>query len=221
MERSRVAPRILLMTVLFFSAVLGVYWFMLKPSKELPIYHPAQLDVRLVEPGMAQQKGEHRIKPFRLTDQEGRTVTETELEGKVVLADFFFTTCPTICPRMTSEMARVQEAFKNDDRVLLISHSVTPEIDSVPVLKAYADLHAADPARWRFLTGDRPQIYRLARTSWFAVLDEGDGGPDDFVHTENFVLADEKGRLRGFYDGTNTTDVDRAITDIRTLLAAQ
>ena len=119
---------------------------------------------------------------------------------------------------MTTQMERVQAAYKDEPRVLILAHSVTPEMDSVPVLRTYADLHGADPEQWRFLTGDRRQIYMLARKSWFAVKDTGDGGPDDFVHTENFILADTLGRLRGFYDGTNPTDVDRAIGDIAKLL---
>ncbi|HNE81931.1 MAG TPA: SCO family protein, partial [Flavobacteriales bacterium] len=115
-------------------------------------------------------------------------------------------------------LERVQAAYRNEARFVILSHTVTPEIDSVPVLSAYAELHGADPERWRFLTGDRRQIYNLARKSWFAVKDSGDGGPDDFVHTENLVLADTLGRLRGFYDGTDPKDVDRAIGDIRKLL---
>ncbi len=219
MPRSPIALRAALFAGLFIAAVLGVYFFILKPDGMPPVYHPSQLDPRLVAPGVAGQRGEHHISDFSLTDQDGRTVTLADLRGKVVLADFFFTTCGSICPKMTDQMERVQQAFPTDDRVLLLSHSVTPEIDSVAVLKAYADQHGADPKRWRLLTGDRPQIYRLARTSWFAAMDEGDGGPDDFVHTENFVLADGQGRLRGFYDGTNAGDVDRAIADMKALLS--
>lgn len=218
--RTSIGTRLISFVALFLAAVLGVYFFLLKPSDEPPIYHPAQLDSRLVEPGLAQRKEEHRIIPFSLTDQDGRTVTLDDARGKVLLADFFFTTCGTICPKMTVQMERVQEAFLHDDRVLILSHSVTPEIDSVAVLQAYAQQHGVRAERWRLLTGDRAQIYRLARTSWFAVMDEGDGGPDDFVHTENFVLADPQGRLRGFYDGTSPADVDRAIADIRRLLKA-
>ncbi|HEY0978139.1 MAG TPA: SCO family protein, partial [Flavobacteriales bacterium] len=180
--------------------------------------HPAQLDARLVQPGLAQQKEEHHLLDFSLTDQNGEQVTLSTAQGKIILADFFFTTCTSICPKMSMQMARVQAAFKDDDRVLLLSHSVTPEIDSVPVLKAYGELHGVDARRWRLLTGDRKRIYALARTSWFAVMDEGDGGPDDFVHTENFILADPDGRLRGFYDGTSAKEVDRAIADMHRLL---
>ena len=136
-----------------------------------------------------------------------------------IVADFFFTTCATICPKMTTQMERVQEAYKTDDRIVLLSHSVTPEMDSIPVLADYAALHNADPARWHFLTGDRKQIYSLARRSYFACQDEGDGGPDDFVHTENFVLVDPQRRIRGFYDGTNAGEVDQLISDIGKLLA--
>ena len=104
---------------------------------------------------------------------------------------------------------------------MILSHSVTPEMDSIPVLADYAALHRADPERWHFLTGDRKQIYALARRSYFACLDEGDGGPQDFVHTENFVLVDAQRRIRGFYDGTNPTDVDRLIGDIGKLLSEE
>jgi len=209
--------RILLFLLIFAAVVIAAY-YTLKPSDELPVYHPNQLDQRLVDPAVKGTKGVHTIMDFSLTDQTGGTFTLADVGDRIIVSDFFFTTCPTICPKMTVEMARVQEVFKNEPRLLLLSHSVTPEIDSVEVLAAYADLHGADPARWRFLTGPRKQIYALARRSYFAAMDEGDGGPDDFVHTENFVLVDPQRRLRGFYDGTSTQDVDRLIGDIRKLL---
>ena len=202
---------------IFFAAVT-IGYFLLRPSDELPIYHPSQLDVRLVDRSVRDAKGEHHIKPFRLIDQDGDSLFLADVQGKVLLTDFFFTTCGTICPKMSTQMARVQEAFAQDDRVLLLSHSVTPEADSVPVLHAYAKEYGVEQHRWRLLTGDRKQIYDLARTSYFAVMDHGDGGPDDFVHTENFVLVDPQGRLRGFYDGTKAKEVDQAIKDMRKLL---
>jgi protein SCO1 len=201
-----------------FLALVVIGYFIIRPSDELPIYHPSQLDPRLVDPSLKGQAAEHHILDFTLMDQKGALVSLADVKGRIVVADFFFTTCPTICPKMTKQMVRVQEAFAAEDRLMLLSHSVTPEMDSVPVLAAYADLHGANYAQWRFLTGDRKQIYDLARKSYFAVMDEGDGGPDDFVHTENFVLVDPQRRLRGFYDGTSTTDVDRLIGDIRKLL---
>jgi protein SCO1 len=204
--------------VLLFAIGVGVAYFMIRPSGELPIYTPAELNPALVDSSLRSSHAEHHILDFSLTDQRGSTVTLADTRNKVVIADFFFTTCGSICPKMSDQLERVQAAFLKDERVLLLSHSVTPEIDSVPVLKDYANLHGADPEHWRFLTGDREQIYRLARKSWFAVKDTGDGGPDDFVHTENFILADQQGRLRGFYDGTSPADVDRAIGDIGKLL---
>ena len=212
-----ILQRVLLFALIFAIGV-GIAYRMIRPSGELPIYTPAQLNPLVVDPSLRNSTAEHHILDFSLTDQKGRTVTLADTKGKVVLADFFFTTCGSICPKMTGQLERVQAAYKNEPRVLLLSHSVTPEIDSVETLAAYADMHGADPQRWRFLTGDRRQIYMLARKSWFAVKDTGSGGPDDFVHTENLILADTLGRLRGFYDGTKPEDVDRAIEDIGKLL---
>jgi protein SCO1 len=204
---------------LLFTAAVVIGTFILRKDDRLPIYHPSQLDPRLVDPSVRQAYGVHHIKDFHLVDQNGDTVSLKDARGKVLVADFFFTTCASICPKMGVQMARIQEAFRNNDRVLLLSHSVTPEADSVPALKAYGERYAADPHRWRLMTGDRKQIYDLARTSYFACTDQGDGGPDDFVHTENFVLVDTLLRIRGFYDGTSARDVDRAIADITKLLA--
>lgn len=217
MRQRPIIIRLVVLAALFAIAVV-IGMFMIRKDDRLPVYHPSQLDPRLVDPGIRQSYGVHHIKPFRLIDQNSDTVTLENAKGKVVLADFFFTTCGSICPKMSAQMARVQEAFKNDDRLLLLSHSVTPEIDSVPALKAYGDRYGVDAKQWRLMTGDRKQIYDLARTSYFACTEEGDGGPDDFVHTENFVLVDTLLRLRGFYDGTSAKDVDRAIADIRRLL---
>lgn len=202
--------------IVVVAVVIG--YFQLRPDEALPVYHPNQLDPRLVDPQVKGTKGEHHISDFSLMDQHGGTVTLADVGDRIIVADFFFTTCATICPKMSTQLERVQEAYAKEDRLMILSHSVTPEMDSVPVLAAYAEQHHADPARWRFLTGDRMQIYRLARRSYFAALDEGDGGPDDFVHTENFVLVDPQRRIRGFYDGTSPKDVDRLLGDIRKLL---
>lgn len=202
---------------LFAVAVVAGY-FILRKDDRLPVYHPSELDPRLVDPSARQAYGVHHIKDFRLIDQNADTVTLADTKGKVVVADFFFTTCGSICPKMGTQMARVQETYRTNEGVLLLSHSVTPEIDSVPLLHAYGERYGADPARWRLMTGDRRQIYDLARTSYFACTEEGDGGPDDFVHTENFVLVDTLRRIRGFYDGTSPKDVDRLIADIARLL---
>lgn len=216
MTRSLV-PRLVAFTAIFAALVIAG-WLVIRPGDELPIFHPKQIDARLVDPAVRNRTGEHRISDFRLIDQHGDTITLSSVEGRIIVADFFFTTCGTICPKMTAQMERVQEAYRTDDRVVILSHSVTPEIDNVEVLAAYAELHGAERNRWHLLTGDRAQIYRLARQSYFACLDEGDGGPDDFVHTENFVLVDPQRRIRGFYDGTQQAETDRLIEDIAKLL---
>ncbi len=208
----------LLVFLVIFAVGVGIAYIIIKPSGELPVYTPAQLNPLVVDPSLRKSTAEHYILDFNLTDQKGRTVTMADVKGKVILTDFFFTTCGNICPKMSTQLERVQEAYKDETRFVILSHSVTPELDTVPVLNAYADLHGADPERWHFLTGDRKQIYMLARKSWFAVKDTGDGGPNDFVHTENLVLADTLGRLRGFYDGTKPAEVDQAIEDIGKLL---
>lgn len=220
MRRSPFLTRLLVFALLFIAAV-AIGTVVLRKDDRLPIYHPSQLDPRLVDPAARQAYGVHHIKDFSLIDQHGDTVSLADTKGKLILADFFFTTCGSICPKMTTQMARVQEAFNADDRLILLSHSVTPEMDSVPVLNAYAERYQADHARWRLMTGDRKQIYDLARTSYFACTEEGDGGPDDFVHTENLVLVDTLLRIRGFYDGTSEKDVDRAIADIAKLMAEE
>lgn len=214
--------RPLILRALAFGAIVLTLvitgWLIIRPDGRLPIFHPKQIDARLVDPAVRSRAGEHHISDFRLMDQRGDTVTLATVAGRIIVADFFFTTCGTICPKMTVQMERVQDAFLGDDRVVILSHSVTPEIDNVDVLAAYAELHGADPERWHMLTGDRAQIYRLARRSYFACLEEGDGGPDDFVHTENFVLVDPQRRIRGFYDGTQQPEVDRLIGDIGKLI---
>lgn len=209
--------RIVLFLLVFLAAVT-VGYYIIRPADELPVYHPSQLDPRLVEPDVRKQQGEHRTLDFSLTDHLGNTFTQDSVRNRIVVTDFFFTTCATICPMMTSQLKRVQDAYHDEDRLLLLSHTVTPEMDTVAVLARYAEEKGADPARWRFLTGSRKQIYALARRSYFACTDEGDGDLQDFVHTENFVLVDPQRRLRGFYDGTSEQDVDRLIGDIRRLL---
>lgn len=224
MKRSPLLIRALAL-LLLLGIGIAIAYRMLRPHGLPPIYGPRQINPALVDPATLNEQGEHHISDFRLTDQNGRSVTLADVRGHVLLVDFFFTTCASICPKMAVQMERVQHEFADDDRVLLLSHTVTPEIDSVPRMFAYAQLHHADPRRWRLLTGDRAQIYKLARTSYFAAKTKAEkpseeGGPNDFVHTENFVLVDTLGRLRGFYDGTSSTDVDRAMRDMHLLLEA-
>lgn len=194
-----------------------IAYFLIKP-KQLPVYNPSDINPKLVDESVQGVTQMHRIGSFSLTNQNGKTITEKEFENKIYVADFFFVTCPTICPKMTKQMHRVYDKFQSNSDVLLISHTVMPEHDSVPVLKEYETKLGVSAEKWNFVTGDKKQIYDLARKAYFAAITEGDGGVDDFIHTENFVLIDKEKRIRGFYDGTSEQEVDRLINDVSTLL---
>jgi protein SCO1/2 len=204
--------------LLVFIAGLTASYYILKPKRVLPVYNPSQLDKRLVDESIQGKGTGHRTMPFALLNQYGDSVTEMDVAGKIVVADFFFTTCPSICKDMAIQKRRLQQAFKDDNELILLSHTVTPEIDSVPVMREYGDVQGAIKGKWHLLTGDKPQIYKLARESYFSVLDEGGNGDEnDFIHTENFVLVDTRKRIRGFYDGTSEKEVNQLMEDIRIL----
>lgn len=207
----------LLVMIVFSIIGVGVFYFLLSPQKKLPIYSPSDVNPRLVDASMQHIQKNHTIANFSLIDQNGKIITQKEYQNKIYVADFFFTRCGTICPIMSTNMRRLQDAFKNDSSVMLLSHSVTPEMDSVPVLKEYALHKGAIDNKWHLVTGSKKHIYELARKSYFAVLDEGDGGDQDFIHTEQFILIDKQKRIRGYYDGTNSEDVNRIIEDIAIL----
>lgn len=189
----------------------------LQPKKRLPIYQPNMVNAELVDSTLQHVKKYHRIADFSLINQNGDTITQENYRDKIYVADFFFTTCPTICPIMTANLVEVQAALANDSEVLLLSHSVTPEIDSVAQLKKYAIEKGVNDAKWNLVTGDKKQIYELARKSYLAVQEDGDGGPFDMIHTENFILVDQQRRIRGFYDGTKEEEMDRLLSDIEIL----
>ena len=188
-----------------------------RPEKDLPIYQPSQLNPALVDVSLMREE-DHRVSDFILVNQLGDTVTRSDVEGQILVVDFFFTRCATICPLMTKNLRRIHDRLDPDLPVQLLSHSVTPFADSVSVLRAYADKQEANPALWWFLTGPKSEIYSLARKSYFSCLDEGDGGFQDFVHTENVVLVDSEGRLRGFYDGTDSKAMSQLFSDLEFLL---
>lgn len=189
----------------------------LKPEKRLLIYQPSMVNPELVDSTLVYVKKYHSIADFKLINQNGDTITQANYADKIYIADFFFTTCPTICPVMTANMADIQQIIKGDEEVLLLSHSVTPEIDSVPQLKKYALEKGVIDAKWNLVTGDKKQIYELARKSYLAVLTDGDGGPYDMIHTENFILVDKERRIRGFYDGTSSEEVAQLLEDLKVL----
>jgi len=202
----------------FFTLIfLPILYFMVKPKSELPVFNPSDVNPRLVDDALKHISKDHKVSDFKLINQNGKIITQENFENKIYVADFFFTRCQTICPVMAVNMAELQEYYKNDKEIKFLSHSVTPGIDSVPVLRAYADKKGAIDGKWEITTGDKMHIYELARKSYFAVLDEGDGGDQDFIHTEQFVLIDKKKQIRGFYDGTEADEMQRIIEDIEIL----
>jgi protein SCO1/2 len=205
--------------VLLVFSIITIYLFYvaLKPSKSLPIFNPADVNPELVDSTVQYVSKYHTIADFSFVNQNGKTITQKDYEGKVYVADFFFTTCGSICPKMTTNLADVQKAFINNPKVMLLSHTVFPETDSVPVLKSYAIKNGVIDSKWNLVTGDKKVIYTMARKSYLAVKL---GKPEqlyDMVHTENFVLVDTKRRVRGFYDGTKKEDMKRLIEDINFL----
>ena len=203
--------------LVFSTITIYLFYAALKPSKSLPIFNPADVNPELVDSTVQYISKYHTIADFSFVNQNGKTITQKDYEGKVYVADFFFTTCGSICPKMTTNLAEVQKAILNNPKVMLLSHTVFPETDSVPVLKAYAIKNGVIDSKWNLVTGDKKEIYTMARKSYLAVKM---GKPEqlyDMVHTENFVLVDTKKRVRGFYDGTKKEDMKRLIEDINFL----
>ncbi|QTN39509.1 SCO family protein [Cryomorphaceae bacterium] len=208
---------------------LGFLWILsaCAPSGEktsrvdqLPFYNEATFTPHWLSPSSAALDTFHKIAPFSFTDQNGLVVNEETVEGKIYVTDFFFTTCPGICPKMTANMTLVQEAFLDDPNVLILSHSVTPNKDSTEVLAAYASEHGVQSNKWLLLTGDRQEIYTMGREQYFVEEDLGlERSPNEFLHTENFVLIDQNRHIRGIYNGLNKGSVQQLIADIRTLKA--
>ncbi|WP_431243463.1 SCO family protein [Flavobacterium sp. P21] len=200
--------------IVFSVVTISLFYSALKPQKTLPIYNPSDVNPELVDSTIQYKSKYHTIADFSFVNQNGDTITQKNYEGKIYVADFFFTTCGSICPKMTTNLEDVQKAVLNNPKVMLLSHTVFPEVDSIPVLKAYAIKHHVVDSKWNLVTGDKKEIYTMARKSYLAVKL---GRPDqlyDMVHTENFVLVDQKRRVRGFYDGTNKEEIKRLLEDI-------
>ncbi|WP_428741559.1 SCO family protein [Tenacibaculum sp.] len=209
-----------LIFLLVFCAIgVPVYYHLVKVDKKLPIYNPADINPKLVDASVRNKTKNHHVGVFTLINQNGDTITNADYKDKIYIADFFFTRCQTICVAMAYNMSELQDYYKNDNEVMFLSHSVTPVMDSVSVLKKYAIEKGVIDGKWNVTTGDKKHIYDLARKSYFAVLDEGDGGENDFIHTENFVLIDKEGRIRGSYDGTKEENMQKIIDDIKLLKA--
>src|SRR5680860_1889189 len=213
---SKYKPFAIVMAILSIIIVYSIYT-LLKPEKTLPVFQPSMVTSELVDTSVQYVRKYHRIADFSLLNQNGDTITQDTYKDKIYVADFFFTTCLSICPIMTGHMLEIQERLKDDPEVLLLSHSVIPVADSVPQLKKYALEKGVNDAKWNLVTGDKKQIYELARKSYLAVKEDGDGGPYDMIHTENFILVDKQRRIRGFYDGTKKEDIEKLMGDIKIL----
>ena len=206
---------------IFFSIlciiIIAIIYNVLNVKQPLPIYQPAMVAEELVDSTIQHQLKYHKIADFSLINQNGKIITQDDYKDKIYVADFFFTTCQTICPVMTKNMEQIQKEIINDDDIMLLSHSVTPTIDSVAQLKKYAKEKGVIDSKWNLVTGDKKQIYELARKSYLAVKTDGNGDEYDMIHTENFMLIDKKRQIRGFYDGTKPEDIERILEDIKTL----
>lgn len=184
----------------------------------LPFFNSAIFTPEWINENSPEYDKIHSIPDFSLINQDGKRITKKDYEGKIYVADFFFVTCPGICPILEKNMSKLQERFKEDKNVLLLSHTVMPIKDSVPVLKQYAIENEIDSSKWNLVTGDKEQIYNLARKAYFADEDFVKTQDENaFIHTENFVLIDGKGRIRGVYNGTLALDTKRLIRHIEML----
>tara|TARA_R100001369_G_scaffold51869_1_gene78700 strand:- start:719 stop:1393 length:675 start_codon:yes stop_codon:yes gene_type:complete len=206
---------------IFFSIlciiIIAIIYNVLNVKQPLPIYQPAMVSEELVDSTIQHKQKYHKIADFSLINQNGETITQDTYKNKIYISDFFFTTCQTICPIMTDHMHQIQKEIINDDDVMLLSHTVTPRKDSVAQLKKYAKEKGVIDRKWNLVTGDKKQIYALARKSYLAVKTDGNGDQYDMIHTENFMLIDKKRQIRGFYDGTQAEDIERLLEDVETL----
>ena len=217
--------RILAFAAILIIAIGAVYIITKKQENKriIPVLNPNEINSILVDSTLQQKGIGHTITPFELINQDGDTVTESLIKDKIVIADFFFTTCPSICPIMSNQLKRVHDHFESSNQIMILSHTVWPEVDSVPVLKDYALQYDANPKKWQFLTGPKVHLYDLARKSYFVAPSLTDtnfkhGSENDFVHTENIVLVDSKKRIRVYYDRTDAEEKDNLILDIEALL---
>ena len=207
---------ILSMSVVSIAAIL-MFYNVLKPEEKLPIYQPNMVSFQLVDSTLQHVKRFHKIKDFSLVNQNGEKVTNEDYRDKIYIADFFFTTCQGICPIMKENMIILQDEYKDDDQVYLLSHTVTPEIDTKEVLKKYSLEKGVIDSKWNLVTGDKKQIYNLARKSYLVAEDIEESELFEMIHTENFVLVDPERRIRGFYDGTDQESMNALIYDIKVL----
>ena len=221
--------RTILVFLVIFSIAVGVAYKMNsdqvnKEAHVLKVYNPIDITEKsLVDSTLLRKGYGHTIGDFSFINQYGESITHQDIADKIVVVDYFFTTCGSICPKMTAQMTRVQGAFLNDTHVMILSHTVWPEVDTIAQLRQYAQEKGIKRGKWHLLTGNKTDLYEMARKSYFvlkpAEADNVGDGDSDFIHTNNFVLVDRKRRIRGYYDGTSSDEVDHLIQDIKLLLA--
>jgi protein SCO1/2 len=209
--------------VVIISVIVAYFMITGKKNTKAPdVLNPIDLNPETVDQDLLQVGQGHKIGEFSFTNQDNQPIGLKDLKGKVFVAEYFFTTCQTICPRMNDQMQRIQQAFKAETNFKILSFTVNPEVDTVEQLKRYAQEHQAIVGKWHFLTGEKTKLYEAARKYFFLlkkseVENQGDVG-SDFIHTNNFVLIDREQRIRGYYDGTNPKEVDKLIRDAKLIL---
>ncbi len=211
---SKVKISVLLLLLLTIIFVAGYFYAVKqnKPIRSLEYFGPKKY-------AKSNDTTYHSIPPFKFVNQYNEVVTDKTVSGKVYVTDYFFTTCQSICPVMSTQLERVYKEYSNGNDFMILSHTVDPETDSVAQLLSYAKLHGATDKKWLFLTGDKKHLYEIARKGYLLNAEEGNGGAEDFIHTQNFALMDKERHIRGFYDGTDSLEVNRLILDIKLLLA--
>ncbi len=216
----------LAIAIIFILAVGVSTYLTTDDTRLLPIINPVDINPDMVDPSIQNKGMHHQISEFYLQNQEGTWVTNDILKGKITVVNYFFVRCGGICPAMNKQMMKVNQHFKSSKKVMLLSHTVWPEVDSISVLKDYAERYNADSDTWQFLTGDKQHLYELARKSYLICPDKDDpnydhGSENDFIHTENVILVDAKGQIRGFYNGTFDKEMEQLILDIQILIDEQ
>lgn len=214
--------RLLVVFVILFVGILIGTYYLIPRDESLPVINPADVESEMVDPEILRKGYGHVIGSFSFLNQEGDTITQDFVNGKVYVAEYFFTTCGSICPKMNKQMKRVNDVYYDNPEVAILSFTVDPDVDTVEQMKRYATEHEIKGDHWQFLTGDKKDLYQLARQSYFMLKpaeaeNQGDAG-SDFIHTNNFVLVDKQSRIRGYYDGTDPEEVGQLIIDIDRLL---
>jgi len=212
-------PKLLNIVLLLVATAVFIYAFFIHDNKKPIRYLPIYGEKSLVNNNGKTDTVFHKVQAFKFINQDRKEATDATFNGSIYVTDFFFTTCHSICPIMSKQMERIYDTYKGNKDVKFLSHTVDPEIDTVEQLKRYADKHNANSEQWHFVTGSKKELYDIARTGYYLDAHQGDGGPDDFIHTQNFALIDKNKQIRGYYDGTDSTQVNQLIKDIELLLS--